>query len=211
MVFVQVLGRTLAVAEGAVDVALGFLFLEFFPLVLDVLSLGQGQLDLDPASLEIKLYRNKGEPFLVDPGRKPGDLVAVQKQFSDPGGVGIVTVALFVRGDVHPVEEHFLLFHARETVLEVGFAVADGFHLAPGQRDAGLDAFQDKIIMEGLAILEGGGPLRHNPSPRSGAGTPYPRFGPEPLTGRPTGFWSRFFPSRPSKGRPTGRRRRGDF
>ena len=52
----------------------------------------------------------------------------------------------------------FAVFDDAVSVLEIGFALADGLHLGASQRDAGFEFVQQKVVMAGGAV-DGGVPL----------------------------------------------------
>ena len=102
---------------------------------------------------EIDLRRHERQAFLHDGVLEPADLPLVQQQFLGPQGIGIVTVALFVGGDVH-VEDEDLSFHdLRERIAQADAAGPYGFDLGAGEHDAGLVGILKEIVVSGLLVV----------------------------------------------------------
>jgi hypothetical protein len=54
---------------------------------------------------------------------------------------------------MHIIKHQFGVFNAGKTVLQVGLAGAQGFHLGPEQGDTGFEGLQNMIFMPGFSVL----------------------------------------------------------
>src|SRR5262249_48206442 len=105
--------------HGFADLALRFGLLLIFALVVQLLAVGNGQLDLGPAVLEVHSQGNEGEAALRGLGGELGDLAAVQQQLARPLRLVIQPVAHRVFGDVAAEQPHFAVLDLGISVFEV--------------------------------------------------------------------------------------------
>ena len=61
-------------------------------------------------------------------------------------------VAVAVRADVAVVENHLILVHAGETVLEIHSPFAHRLYLGPLQNHASFESLVNAVVVEGLAV-----------------------------------------------------------
>ena len=139
--------------HGSLDLALGVPLGGGVPLVVVLLTLAEADLQLHPGVLEINAEGDQGQAVLLHHGLELADLPLVHQQPPGADGVFIEDVALFIGGDVHPVDVDLPVLRDAEGVLQVQGPGPDGLDLRPGQLDARLEAFLHKVLVEGLAVL----------------------------------------------------------
>ena len=76
----------------------------------------------------------------------------MHEQTPGPVGVPVEDVALLIGADVHAPDEQLPVLHGAEAVLHVHLARPDGFYLRAVELNAGLEAVQDEIVVERLAV-----------------------------------------------------------
>src|SRR5690242_20375305 len=91
-------------ADGLLGLAVGLALGERVPLVPRLLALGERDLDLRPAVLEVERQGYDGQALLVDAALDLVDLVAVEEELALAAGGVVGPRALGVLGDVHPVQ-----------------------------------------------------------------------------------------------------------
>ena len=80
------------------------------------------------------------------------NLPLVQQQLAGAPGVFVEDVALFIGGDMHPVEEHLTVLDDAEGVLQVHIPLADGLDLGAGKLNTGFVFLFDEIVVKSLAV-----------------------------------------------------------
>ena len=76
----------------------------------------------------------------------------------------VIDIAAMAVGiDVDVEQPHLALLDARKAVAQVGLALADPLDLGAEQRDAGLEGFEDVVVVKRLAVV--GDRLYPAPSP----------------------------------------------
>src|SRR5674476_654042 len=122
------------------------------PLVILALALGQGDLDLGVAVLEVDGQRNDRLAALLGLLHELGDLLLVQEQLAPATRRVVVPGPLGVLGDVHALEPDLPVTHGRETVKQRRPARAQRLDLGAAQHHAGLEGLFDQIVVVRLAI-----------------------------------------------------------
>src|SRR5215218_9222900 len=120
-------------------------------LVVGALAPGQAQLDLDQLALEVQPQRHQGEPALGDLAGELVDLAAVQQQLARPRRLVALVAGVGVGGNLH-MQHHVAALDRGVGVLQRRLALPQGLHLAAAQHDAGLDGFDDLVVVAGTAV-----------------------------------------------------------
>src|SRR5262245_54369466 len=143
------------------------------PLVMELLPLPEPQLRLRPALRPVETERYQREPTLLDLAPQALQLPAVHQELPRPLRLVPELARRSVGADVGAHQEELLAEEASVGVLQVRAVVAQGFHLAAGQDETGLEALEDVVVVEGPAVLRDvplAGLLGH-PTALSGPGT----------------------------------------
>src|SRR5437899_3111081 len=135
------------VPEQALLLALPVAFLHRLPLVVHLLAPRQCQLDLrPPGAVEIHRKRNQRQPLARLRAVQLGDFAVLEQQFPRPPRVMVETIAVAVFGDM-AVDQPYLFTLGRGIALgDRALALAQRFHLGPGELDPGLEALLDEIV-----------------------------------------------------------------
>jgi hypothetical protein len=142
----------LPVLERPLDLAPGLARLQRLPLVVHLLALGQGDLHLDAAVLQVDPGGHQGQALFLDLAHQAADLALVQEQLPGPHRLVVEQVAVGVGVDVAAHQERLLVPDADHALLDVHLALADGLDLGAQQGDPGLEGLQDVVIVEGLLV-----------------------------------------------------------
>ena len=127
---------------------------QLIPFIVLAFTPCQCQLDLcQPPAVEIYPKRDKGETPLRKFYFDLGDLLFVQKQLAVPFRFVIGSGGLWVWGYLAADEPTPVAFDPRKRTVEVRLSVAQGFHLAADENQAGLELFDEFIIVIGLFVL----------------------------------------------------------
>src|SRR3954452_6659183 len=125
---------------------------EVLALVVVLLTLGQGELDLGVPVVEVDRERHQGETVLAQPALHLADLVTLEQQLAHPARLVVGPGALGVLGDVHAVQEDFAVALVTERVDQRRTAGPQRLDLGAGQRHAGLDGVEDRVVVARLAV-----------------------------------------------------------
>src|SRR6185437_5238089 len=136
-------------AGGAISLALPL----GLALVIELFALGQGHLAFYLARFPIEAQGNEGQAFFARFAFDALDLRLVEQQA--PRAVGLVggVTGVLVGADVAIQQHGLAVAKQRVAVFELGLAVAQRLHLAPGQRDARFPMLQDVVIVPRLPIF----------------------------------------------------------
>src|SRR5581483_3701116 len=107
-----------------------FLALDRFPLVVLLLPLADAQLQLGPAILEIARQRPELRPLHLRLVFELARLALVNQQLSRAQRVVVIQAGFFVRIDVAAVQKQLAALNARERLLQVRVAPADRLDFA---------------------------------------------------------------------------------
>src|SRR5207302_3043681 len=121
-------------------------------LVVEALALGQADLQLDAVPFPVEPQRYEGQAFLFDRDAQADDLGAVQQQLALPLRLVIRAMPSFIRTDMDVDEERLSPTEANVAFAQVGAAVTQRLDLGPLQLDAGLDRFEDEVVVIGGAV-----------------------------------------------------------
>src|SRR4051812_34791841 len=140
-------------ADGLLLLPVGGPLGDRLALVPRLLALGEGDLDLRPAVVEVQREGNDGQALLRHLPVELGDLVAVQQQLAlAPRGV-VGPGALGVLGDVHRVEPGLAALDVHEAVDEGRATLAQRLHLGAREHQAGLVGVLDVVVVARLLVL----------------------------------------------------------
>src|SRR5579864_6926616 len=89
-----------ATADGGAGLRFHFPFALRFTLIVQFFSLGDGQLHLDVAVLQIHLGRDESQAFFASAGLQLVDFRAVQQQLAATGRLMILAIAVRVLADM---------------------------------------------------------------------------------------------------------------
>src|SRR5918997_3097766 len=141
-----------ALLDGALHLALGCLAGDLAPLVVLLLSAGDGELELYVAFLGVEPQGDKGLPVLLALARAAGYLLPVQEELAVASRILGYVGSVSVRGDVGTEEEDLSIANPRVALPEVGSACAHGLDLGAGQSDAGLVGLLYVEVVESLSV-----------------------------------------------------------
>ena len=116
-------------------------------LVVELFTFGKADLHLDEASLEIDAQRHDRVALFGSASREPVDLGAVQQKFPRAERILVENIALFVRTDVHAVDDDLPAVCPDKGLFDGALAHAQGLHLGAGQLNAGFVGVLDKVIV----------------------------------------------------------------
>jgi hypothetical protein len=130
----------------------GFVFSCLFFKILAFVPVGfpfpDTDLDLDSMIFPVEPKGDEGLAFYGGGFEKLGDFGFVKQQLARSFRVVLLVAGALVRLNIGVVEECLLILNTRERVVEIGEAGTNRLHLCAGQTNAGLDLFQDLIIMK---------------------------------------------------------------
>ena len=151
----RIIYLALAAGYGGFGFVVGFALAFGGALVPLLLAFGEGELAFDAAVAEVEADGDEGEALLPGGGFELADLVLVQQELAGAQRVVVHGVAVGERADVGVEEEALAVLEQAVGVLEVGFALADGFDLGAAEGDAGLELVGEEVVEAGGAV-EGG-------------------------------------------------------
>src|SRR5262245_27126593 len=144
--------RESAVAHRPVRFPLQFAVAQRVALVVQFLSLDQGDLRLGSRSLEVERERDAGDPARRDGAGPPVELPPVQKELAVPLGKVIGPGAGAVRGDVRPDQERLARTELDVGILQLRAPFPKRLDLGARQNQPRFGAVLDEVIVEGLAV-----------------------------------------------------------
>src|SRR6185312_2871070 len=130
------------------DVAIG----ERTALVDAFLAAGQRDLGLHAAVLEVQAQGDQRQALLRYARGELLDLVLVRQQLAVARGLVVGAVALLVRLDRRTHEPQLAPALLRVGLAQRDLAGTQGLDLRPCQRDAGLEALEDVVLVPRLAV-----------------------------------------------------------
>ena len=120
-----------------------------------MLAFGEGEFDFDFAILEIHAGGDEGESLLLGLADELANFFLVNQKFAGAEGGMIGRVAVVIGADVAVEEPEFAVFDKAVGVLEIGGAGADGLHFGSGENDAGLEFFEQEVVMTSVPVYRG--------------------------------------------------------
>jgi hypothetical protein len=108
--------------------------------------------DLGLAAQEVEFEGHEAQPLALHGADESIDFAAMEQEFARAHRIVVVPVALGVRRDVHPFEEHLASGDAGVGLLDGGLATAQRLDLGPGQHDARLPRLEDVEVVGRLGI-----------------------------------------------------------
>ena len=125
-------------------------------LIIQLFAAAYTELELDAGAFEIKRERYEGVALLFDDTEQAVDLPLMKQELAHTHRVAVENIALFIRADMHSVDEHFAVHDRTPGILQVDTAAAQRFHLGAHKLNAGFERFLDKIIVVGFFVLSNG-------------------------------------------------------
>ncbi len=150
-------GRSATAARGigqlALNVALGLAVGDVAPAIVELLALGQTELNLGPALVaDVHAQRHDRQPLGRGLAHQRVDLRPVEQQLAVAPRLVVVAVALLEWRDVRVHQPRLALFDTRIGVGQVGLAGTDALDLRTGQDDARLERIGDEVVVARLAV-----------------------------------------------------------
>src|SRR6266545_1893033 len=143
--------------HDALDVAFRLAFGDIFALIVELLAAREAQFDLGAPALEIEPQRDERETLSLDLAGDALDLAAVQQQLARAGRFMVeISSRLLVRRNMHIVEPYLAADDACVAAAQVEPAAAHRLDFAAGQRQPGLVALLDEVVMARLAVFRYG-------------------------------------------------------
>ena len=142
-----------SVLEAALDLPVGFGLRDGVPLIVELFTAAQPDLDLEAGALEVDLQGNQGIPLLGHQALELHDLLLMHKEAAIPQGLAVEDIAVLVGADVNADGVELTVYHLAVGVLEVDPATADALDLGAVELDPGLVFFVDEVVMPGFFIL----------------------------------------------------------
>lgn len=122
-------------------------------LVIELLALCQRNIKLDILPGKMHVKRHKRIPVACNLSQKTEYLSLVQKKPSYTQGILVENVSLFVRRDVHPVDEQLPAVYLAVAFLKIYLSLTDAFYFCSAQLYARLDFFFYEILVVRLLVL----------------------------------------------------------
>ena len=120
---------------------------------MEFLPLGQGNLHLGLALLDIELQRHQGHPLLLHPGVEPVDFIAMHQELPRPTGLVVEAVPLLVGADMGIDQVQLAAPDLAIAVAQVGLPRPQRFDLCPGKSDARLVGIFNVIVVPCLSVF----------------------------------------------------------
>lgn len=123
-------------------------------LVVELAPPPQGQTQLDPGALQMKIEGHQGQPLLGHPHLQTIDFPPPCQHPAGPQGFMVeIAAGLLMGGDVNVMEPKLPVPDEAEAVPQIGLACTNGLHLGAQQFKTGLQGFQDVVLMAGEAVV----------------------------------------------------------
>ena len=129
-----------------------FLFPQFVPLVVELFPLGERDLALDPAFLEIEFGGDEREPLLPHLPQQPLDLVVMEQELTGAKRRVIELTGRGIQRDVAVDQSQLAVVVDDIGVPEIDLPIAQRLDLAPHQRHSRLVLFQKEIPERRLLV-----------------------------------------------------------
>lgn len=127
--------------------------LERLPLIEELLSLCESEINLHPPIDKVELNRNQCISPLLHFADEAFDLLFVKEEFSCPQRIVIQSVGLGIRADMSIYQKDLASFDVAVTIPQVNSSLPQGFNLRSKQGDPGLVRLFDKVVMKCLSVL----------------------------------------------------------
>jgi len=149
-IFIYILVRLvpLPILQCTVNVSLRGLFGSHCPLIIELFTLAQADLQFGAALDNIQLQGNDRQPLLLAVCSQAEDLFLMQQQPLTAHRVPVENIAVVVRGNMHPHGVHLALVNAAPAVFQIHFALANGLNLRAEKLQSRLVGVQHKIVVE---------------------------------------------------------------
>ena len=142
-----------SVLEAALNLAVGFCLGDGVPLIVELFTAAQANLDLEAGALEVDLQRNQGIPLLGDQSLELHDLLLMHEQTAIAERLSVEDIAVLVGADVDTDGVQLAAGHLAVGILEVDTAAADALDLGAVELDPRLVLLVDEVVVPGLFIL----------------------------------------------------------
>ena len=140
--------------QRSLDVALGIALLGVFPLVVFLFPFAESDEHFGEAIFRVDFQGHQDITVPFHESEQLVDFFALEQKLASPGRiVRIAPIPLFIRADVHVVNEGLPLADGGKAVGNVRPARADRFDFGSGEDDARLVRFLDKIVVGSFFIL----------------------------------------------------------
>ncbi len=120
--------------------------------VVELLALGEAELNFSPAVFEVHLEGHEGEASLAQLDSDTSELLLVQQELSFAQGFVVVVAGVGVGRDVAVEQKEFAAADLAVRIPEVGAPLAERLDLATSEDEARLEAIFDEIVSERLAV-----------------------------------------------------------
>src|SRR6478752_2534485 len=142
-----------AALERAFHLALHFPLRYVAALVALLLTARDGELDLDPAVLEVQPCRDERQALLAHRPVERVDLTPVEQELPRPNGLVVLAPALVVDRDLEAVQPRFAVAHVGIGLGHRRPPFAERLDLGAGQHDARLEPLQQLVFVARAAIF----------------------------------------------------------
>ena len=135
------------------DVALHIAFCGVFALVLKLFAPAKANAYFDVGTAEINFQRNKSHTLLLNSRMELHDLAFMHQKSANTKRIAVENISLFVRADVHSVDEDLAVFDIAPAVLKVHMTGTDAFYFGTEKFDPRFVFFINKIVMKSLFVV----------------------------------------------------------
>src|SRR5690606_27846969 len=143
-----------ALFQGPVDFALGFLFMLVLALVPGFLAFSHADFELEHAAFEIGFERYYGVPLELGGFFHLYDFGPASQQLALPAGEVVVDIAPGIFVDIGVDQPDFVLFHDDEGFRQFQFSRPHGFDLRALEGYAHLPYIQNMVMVAGGSVQD---------------------------------------------------------
>src|SRR5580698_1674095 len=108
-----------------------------FALVVQFLSLCDGQFHFDVPAFQVHLGDNQREPFFTRFSQQFVDLFSMEQQLAPPGRLMVLPVAMRILADVGVQQPSLVVLYLGKAILQLDAAILGGLHFGAGKRNPG--------------------------------------------------------------------------
>ncbi len=120
---------------------------------MHLLAARQSQGDFHFPVFEVHPQRHQCHAALHRLADELPNLMGVQQQLARPKRLVVRVSAMAVRLDMDVVDEYLAVLDPRETVTQVGAALANGLHFGASKDQPGLERFENVVVVKRLPIF----------------------------------------------------------